>query len=146
MEDKLESNPRKNDLPQEPVPRKELDETKPAQQQAEQPPRQEEEPQRTIDKTQIIAEATLADMRRATAEKQGREKEKDHAPVEGEILCFQAMFPNYAGQVEQDPLQVFKATADPDTLYHHEAMKEADADKIKGDKGIRGKETKTSLR
>ena len=50
--------------------------------------------------------------------------------VEGEIFCFEAMFPNYAGEPEQDPLQVFKATADPDTMYIHEAMKEKDRDEF----------------
>lgn len=47
--------------------------------------------------------------------------------IEGEIFCFQAMFPNYAGEPEQDPLSVYKATSDPDTMYMHEAMREKDA-------------------
>ena len=47
--------------------------------------------------------------------------------IDGELFCFQAMFPNYAGEPEQDPLTVFKATSDPDTMYMHEAMKEKDA-------------------
>src|SRR6056300_23197 len=47
--------------------------------------------------------------------------------IEGEIFCFEAMFPNYAGEPEQDPLKVFKATADPDTMYMHEAMRQKDA-------------------
>ena len=45
--------------------------------------------------------------------------------IDGELFCFQAMFPNYAGEPEQDPLTVFKATSDPDTMYMHEAMKDA---------------------
>src|SRR6056300_397126 len=51
--------------------------------------------------------------------------------IEGEIFCFEAMFPNYAGEPEQDPLQAFKATSDPDTMYMHEAMREKDADEFK---------------
>jgi len=47
--------------------------------------------------------------------------------IEGEIFCFEAMFPAYAGEPEQDPLKVFKATSDPDTMYMHEAMKQKDA-------------------
>ena len=47
--------------------------------------------------------------------------------IDGELFCFQAMFPNYAGEPEQDPLTVFKATSDPNTMYMHEAMKEKDA-------------------
>ena len=50
--------------------------------------------------------------------------------IEGEIFCFEAMFPAYAGEPEQDPLKVFKATSDPDTMYHHEAMRQKDAAKF----------------
>jgi len=32
----------------------------------------------------------------------------------------------------EDPLWIFKATSDPDTMYHHEAMKEKDADHFRG--------------
>ena len=46
--------------------------------------------------------------------------------IEGEIFCFEALFPNYAGKPELDPLQVFKATSDPDTMYMHEAMEQPD--------------------
>ena len=48
--------------------------------------------------------------------------------IEGEIFCYSALFLNYAGFPEQDPLQAFKAMADPDTMYMHEAMKQHDAD------------------
>ena len=51
--------------------------------------------------------------------------------IEGEIFCFEAMFPNYAGEPEQDPLQVFKATSDPDTMYMHEAMRQKDANEFR---------------
>ncbi|CAJ1959006.1 unnamed protein product [Cylindrotheca closterium] len=51
--------------------------------------------------------------------------------VEGEIFCLQAMFPNYAGEMEQDPLSIYKATSDPDTMYMHEAMREKDAHEFK---------------
>ncbi|CAJ1929167.1 unnamed protein product [Cylindrotheca closterium] len=47
--------------------------------------------------------------------------------IEGEIFCFEAMFPAYSGEAEQDPLKIFKATSDPDTMYMHEAMREKDA-------------------
>lgn len=45
--------------------------------------------------------------------------------IEGEIFALQAIYPDIT--VEQDPLLAFKATADPDTMYMHEAMKEPDA-------------------
>ena len=47
--------------------------------------------------------------------------------VEGELFCLQAMFPNYAGLPEEDPLMIYKATSDPDTMYMHQAMKQPDA-------------------
>ena len=46
--------------------------------------------------------------------------------IQGEILCHQTMFPNYAGLPEEDPLSIYKATSYPDTMYMHEAMKELD--------------------
>ena len=37
--------------------------------------------------------------------------------IEGELLCYEAMFPAYAGLPEEDPLWIYKSTADPDTMY-----------------------------
>jgi hypothetical protein len=49
--------------------------------------------------------------------------------VEGEIMCYQAMFPDDRYE-HDDPLYAFKAVSDPDTLYYHEAMKEKDRTKF----------------
>jgi hypothetical protein len=47
--------------------------------------------------------------------------------VPGELFCLQAMFPDDGpGDVVQHPLLAYGATADPDTLYYHEAMKAPD--------------------
>ena len=51
--------------------------------------------------------------------------------VQGELFSFQALFPNYAGYPEKDPIQLYKATVDPDTMYHHQAMKQPDADEFR---------------
>jgi hypothetical protein len=56
--------------------------------------------------------------------------------IEGEILCLEAMFPKghetYENMLmEHDPLYAYKATSDPDTMYLHEAMREADSDTFK---------------
>jgi hypothetical protein len=51
------------------------------------------------------------------------------ADVEGEILSFQALCPHDVDATQEGknhPLTAFKATADPDTMYMHEAMKEPD--------------------
>ncbi|GFH52929.1 hypothetical protein CTEN210_09405 [Chaetoceros tenuissimus] len=45
--------------------------------------------------------------------------------IEGEIFCLSALFPDRE-DTEENPLLAFKANADPDTLYHHEAMKQPD--------------------
>ncbi|CAJ1954826.1 unnamed protein product [Cylindrotheca closterium] len=63
-----------------------------------------------------IIKAMKAELSRATAN-----------DIEGEILCLRAMFPNYAGEMEQDPLSIYKATSGPDTMYMHEAMQENDS-------------------
>ena len=65
---------------------------------------------------EIIIKAMTAELSNATA-----------SDVIGELFCFEAMFPNYAGEPEQNPLQVYKATTDPDTMYMHEAMRQKDA-------------------
>ena len=67
-----------------------------------------------------VIEAMTAELSNATAD-----------DIEGEIFCFEAMFPNYAGEPEQDPLKVYKATTDPDTMYMHEAMREKDANEFR---------------
>ena len=49
--------------------------------------------------------------------------------IEGEIFCYQAMFPDDRYEYD-DPLLIYKAVSDPDTLYYHEAMKEPDRAKF----------------
>jgi hypothetical protein len=43
--------------------------------------------------------------------------------IEGEIFCLQALYPDH--KMIENPLQVYKATADPDTMYMHEALKQS---------------------
>jgi Reverse transcriptase (RNA-dependent DNA polymerase) len=44
--------------------------------------------------------------------------------VEGEVFCLMAMFPDYP--TEEHPLLTYAASADPDTMYLHQALKEPD--------------------
>ena len=81
----------------------------------EQPPSNQRE-QQSSEPAMKVMEAMISENAHNTA---------DNIP--GEIFCLQAMFPNYAGQPEGDPLQVFKATSDPDTMYMHQAMKQPDS-------------------
>lgn len=79
--------------------------------------RQFPEPARDIIKAmEVVVKMMKAELSKATV-----------GDIEGELFSFQAMFPNYAGFPEKDPIQVYKATSDPDTMYHHEAMKQPDA-------------------
>ncbi len=48
--------------------------------------------------------------------------------IEGEIFCLQAMYP--IPETEEDPLMAYKASADPDTMYMHQAVKEPDRDQF----------------
>lgn len=43
-----------------------------------------------------------------------------------EIFCLQSLFPDTDAKGEEDPLLAYKANADPDTMYMHEAMREPD--------------------
>jgi hypothetical protein len=49
--------------------------------------------------------------------------------VVGEVFSYQAMFPDDRLE-HDDPLLVYKATSDPDTLYYHQAMKEPDREQF----------------
>ena len=57
-------------------------------------------------------------------------KNNNHA-VDGELFCLETMFPTDDSDLLGDPFHAFKAAAsDPDTMYHHEAMKEPDAERF----------------
>jgi hypothetical protein len=47
--------------------------------------------------------------------------------IKGELFALQAMFPAYAGFPEQNLILAYKTTADPDTMYHHQTMRQPDA-------------------
>ena len=44
--------------------------------------------------------------------------------VQGEIFCYEAY--HDGNTYEPDPTHAFKSTSDPDTLYHHQAMRAPD--------------------
>ena len=82
--------------------------------------KQTQNDQQHSDPARNIIQAMMAEVKQATV-----------GDVEGELLCYTAMFPAYAGETETDPLLAYKATTDPDTMYLHEAMREPDADEFK---------------
>lgn len=66
----------------------------------------------------IISEAMCAEVKALT---------NNDCDVEGEIYCLQALCPELKEQqLSQHPLEIFKAVADPDTMYLHQALKEPD--------------------
>ena len=48
-----------------------------------------------------------------------------------EIFALATMFDKGATEYDEDPLMIYKATSDPDTMYHHEAMRQKDASMFK---------------
>ena len=48
-----------------------------------------------------------------------------------EIFALATMFDKGATEYDKDPLMIYKATSDPDTMYHHEAMRQKDANQFR---------------
>ena len=49
----------------------------------------------------------------------------------GEIFCLETMHPDWEAYEEPNGLLAMKASADPDMMYHHQAMREPDRDEFK---------------
>ena len=62
------------------------------------------------------------------AEMSTQDKSKDENYVEGEIFCYLTKLTDNddKSRIINEPLLAYKATADPDTMYLHEAMKQKD--------------------
>jgi Reverse transcriptase (RNA-dependent DNA polymerase). len=55
----------------------------------------------------------------------------DDMSMQGEIFCLETMHPDWDAYDEPGGPLAMKASADPDTMYHHEAMREPDRDEFK---------------
>jgi hypothetical protein len=55
----------------------------------------------------------------------------DKESMGGEIFCLETMFPDWEAFEERNELLAMKASADPDTMYHHEAMRQPDREEFK---------------
>ena len=51
--------------------------------------------------------------------------------VEGEIFCYATVFADDDKYDHDDPLLIYKAVSDPDTMYFHQAMKENDSEEFR---------------
>ena len=106
----------------------------PEQPQAEVPePAQAEAPLRRstrISKPVIgnrLVDALAVQVVEATVPAEETESTVEDSPVQGELFSHSTLFPLHNKvELELDPIQAYAASADPDTLYHHEAMKEPD--------------------
>jgi len=103
--------------------------TRPSTAEARRPVRQRRPVQRLIE---VMTASILA----ATGASEGAiaiptAARADPTPAEGEIFCLSAVFPAMEFTPDEHPLEAYGATADPDTLYYHEAMREPDRDQFK---------------
>jgi Reverse transcriptase (RNA-dependent DNA polymerase) len=55
----------------------------------------------------------------------------DEGQVNGELFSLQALFPDETYDRHNHPILAFAASADPDTLYYHEAMKAPEKEFLK---------------
>ena len=60
-----------------------------------------------------------------------------------EIYCLESMFDQHNDYPKINPLMIYKATADPDTMYHHQAMRQPDRTEFKA---IMDKEIKDQMK
>ena len=60
-------------------------------------------------------------------DRDGEEQQEPYALAQGEIFAFSTLFPIAQDEDCEDPIHAYAASADLDTLYHHEAMREPDA-------------------
>ena len=83
-----------------------------------------------MDQTAILAQALQIDVLGATTDANHEECDEPESAAAGEIYSYSTLFPLH-DEVFQDPIYAFAALADPDTLYHHKAMREPDAEQFK---------------
>jgi hypothetical protein len=74
-----------------------------------------------------LVDALCVEVLEATLDSEGAESIAPEGPASGEIFSYSTLFPLHEEE-EVDPILAYAASADPDTLYYHEAMKEPDAD------------------
>jgi len=121
---------------------------RPEQQQSPEPPKSNAEEQLQQSERNLTPQEetnprrqTGSDLGSATRQS-GRKRQTIHRLIEvmtteiveqtsddviGEIYCLQALYPQEEENTKgEDPLMAYKATADPDSMYLHQAMKEPD--------------------
>ena len=77
-----------------------------------------------------LVDALQVQVLEATVPEGQSELTDENAPAPGELFAFSTLFPLH-DEEDVDPIHAYAASADPDTLYHHEAMREPDAIEFK---------------
>ena len=76
--------------------------------------------------SRLVDALTMAVMCETVGNVSAVEKPALTAPAPGEIYAFSTLFPMHDDNVA-NPITAYAASADPDTMYYHEAMREPDA-------------------
>ena len=76
-----------------------------------------------------LVDAMCIEILEMTTDAEGAEIQTEGAPVPGELFAYSSLFP-IDDDIDEDPILTYAASADPDTLYYHEAMREPDADQL----------------
>ena len=77
-----------------------------------------------------LVDAMCIEIMEMTTDAEGAEIQTEGAPVPGELFAYSSLFP-IDDDIDEDPILAYAASADPDTLYYHEAMREPDADRFR---------------
>jgi hypothetical protein len=91
---------------------------------------EEDEPSTSLEESIAATQRTTRTGRRTKAPDRlitALEAEWQEEMVDGEIFAYEASFTD---QMHDNPLLAFAASADPDTMYYHEAMQEPDAEQF----------------
>ena len=76
-----------------------------------------------------LVDALTVQVVEATVPEDQTESPEEDTPAQGELFSYSTLFPLH-DEEDVDPIQAYAASADPDTLYHHEAMREPDREKF----------------
>ena len=96
--------------------------------QAEQPLRRSTRVSKPVIGNRLV-DALVVQVVEATVPADQEELPDETAPAQGEIYAFSTLFPLH-DEEDVDPIHAYAASADPDTLYYHESMKEPDKEKF----------------
>ena len=77
-----------------------------------------------------LVDAMCIEIMEMTTDAEGAEIQMEGAPVPGELFAYSSLFP-IDDDMDEDPILAYAASADPDTLYYHEVMREPDADQFR---------------